>query len=185
MIFKRFYRHAYQLYKLRELCFCGNRVRIIPKITLINPRFISIGDDCSLGPNCRIEAWDEYNGESFCPTIEIGNRVSITGACHLGAIDKLCIGEDCLLGSNVVILDHDHGTTSIQDLEIAPSLRTLYSKGPVLIGEKCWIGENAVILPGVTIGSNSVIGANAVVAKSCPPFSVIAGNPAKIIRSAV
>ena len=63
-----------------------------------------------------------------------------------------------------------------------PRSRTIYSKGPVIIGENVWIGENVCILPGVTIGKGTVIGAGAVVTKDIPPFSVAGGNPARIIK---
>lgn len=61
-----------------------------------------------------------------------------------------------------------------------PRHRSLFNKGPVIIEDYATIGENCCILPGVTIGHNSVIGANAVVTKSVPPFSIVAGNPAKV-----
>ena len=65
---------------------------------------------------------------------------------------------------------------------LAPRQRPLYSKGPIIIGDYVTIGENCVILPGVTIGNNSVIGANSVVTRSIPPFSVVAGNPARVLK---
>ena len=64
-----------------------------------------------------------------------------------------------------------------------PSLRKLYSKGPVIIEDNVWIGEGVAILPNVIIGENSIIGANAVVTKDIPRNSVVGGNPAKIIRT--
>jgi acetyltransferase-like isoleucine patch superfamily enzyme len=67
--------------------------------------------------------------------------------------------------------------------DIAPALRDLFSKGPVRIGKRVWIGENACILPGVSIGDGAVIGAGSVVTKDIPPNSIAAGNPAKVIRT--
>ena len=63
-----------------------------------------------------------------------------------------------------------------------PSLRPLFSKGEVVIEDNVWVGEGVVILPGVSIGQNSVIGANSVVTKSFPKNSVIGGNPARLIK---
>jgi acetyltransferase-like isoleucine patch superfamily enzyme len=83
----------------------------------------------------------------------------------------------------VFITDHYHGTTGADDLAIPPLERKLFFKGPVVIEENVWIGEGVAIMPDVTIGKGSVIGANAVVTKSVPPLSVVAGAPAKVIRT--
>lgn len=64
-------------------------------------------------------------------------------------------------------------------LKTKPSLGDLYSKGAVVIRDNVWIGEGICIMPGVTIGKNSIFGANALITKSFPPFSVVAGVPAK------
>lgn len=66
---------------------------------------------------------------------------------------------------------------------LPPLFRPLFSKGPVIIGKNVWIGDKATILPGVTIGDGSIIGANSVVTKDVPAYSVVAGNPAKIIKT--
>ena len=63
-------------------------------------------------------------------------------------------------------------------------MRSVMSKGPVIIGNDVWIGDKATILPGVTIGDGAVIAANAVVTKDVPAYSVVAGNPAKIVKQA-
>lgn len=60
--------------------------------------------------------------------------------------------------------------------------RPLYSRGPVIIGDNVWIGDKATILPGVTVGEGAVIAANAVITKDVPAFSMVAGNPAIIIK---
>ena len=65
---------------------------------------------------------------------------------------------------------------------IPPIERKLFSKGPIVIGNHVWIGDKVTILSGVTIGNNSVIAANSVITKDVPPFSVVAGNPGKVIK---
>ena len=91
-------------------------------------------------------------------------------------------GKDVLIGSSVFISDHDHGTVTFSDLSIAPTARPLISS-PVVIEDNVWIGEKVVILKGVRVGRNSVVAAGAVVTKNVPPYSVVAGVPAKVVRS--
>lgn len=160
----------------------GRRIVACRPFNVLNPQYMEIGDLCYFGPGCRIEAWDTYNDIKFMPEIIIGRDVRINSTCHIGAINRVVIGDECLLGSHVMIIDHSHGHNSEEELKIHPSNRDLYSKGEIEIGSKCWICENAVILPGVHIGNGCVIGANAVVTKDIPPYSIACGNPASVVR---
>jgi acetyltransferase-like isoleucine patch superfamily enzyme len=145
--------------------------------------YIEIGNNCYFGESCRIEAWDEYNDKTFKPSIVFGNNVHINSTCHIGAINLVKIGDDCLFGSHVLIIDHSHGRNDVKEMDIHPSERDLYSKGPIIIEERCWIAENAVILPNVHIGKCCVIGANSVVTKDIPDYSVAVGNPAVVVKT--
>lgn len=147
---------------------------------LKNPRYFSIGNNFSAGPSLRIEAWDEYAGKRFHPKIVIGNGVSLNWNVHIGAIDRVEIGNDVLIGSNVLITDHAHGT--LADYFLKPADRPLRSKGPVIIEDDVWIGEGACILPGVRIEAGAVIGANAVVTTDVPKGAVVGGVPARPIN---
>ncbi len=160
----------------------GSRTSASPSITLKNAKYMIIGDHCYFGPNCRIEAWDHYNDKTYHPIIIFGNNVKINSTCHIGAINHVEIGDDCLLGSHVMIIDHSHGKNSIDEAYIHPSNRDLFSKGEVIIGPRCWLCENVVILPNVHIGGNCTIAANAVVTHDIPAYSIAAGNPAKVVR---
>ena len=93
------------------------------------------------------------------------------------------IGKNLLTGRWVTITDNAHGTTNLCDVQVAPATRKLYSKGDVIIGNDVWIGDKATILPGVTIGNGAIIAANAVVTKDVPAYTVVGGNPAKIIKT--
>jgi acetyltransferase-like isoleucine patch superfamily enzyme len=101
---------------------------------------------------------------------------------HIGAVYGIVIGDDVLIGSHVLITDHNHGDSSKEMLEKKPLDRPLLTKGEVIIGNSVWIGENAVILPGSRIGNHCIIGANAVVNGEVPDFSVAVGNPVKILK---
>jgi len=81
-----------------------------------------------------------------------------------------------------LITDNAHGASNFDLLSIAPNKRPLYSKGPVIIEDNVWIGEKASIMPDVHIGYGSIVGANAVVTRDVPPYCVVIGNPAKIVK---
>ncbi|WP_317173209.1 acyltransferase [Flavobacterium bizetiae] len=151
-------------------------------IYLSGGKYISIGHNFKCDQRLRIDAIDEFLGDNFSPKIIIGDNVAIQKDCHIGAINKIVLGNNVLLASKVYISDHSHGEINREALVLPPALRKLYSKGPVIIEDNVWIGEGAVVLPNVTIGENSIIGANAVVTKSIPKNSVVGGNPARIIR---
>ncbi len=152
-------------------------------VFLKHPQFITVGTNFFSHADLRIEAWDEYKGVHYTPSITIGNNVVINFRCHIGAINKIEIHDNVLIGSNVLITDHQHGNLNSGSMNTSYIEAPLYSKGSVIIEENVWIGENACIMPGARIGKNSVIGANSVVTKDVPQNSVIAGIPGKIIRS--
>ena len=130
----------------------------------------------------RIECIDKYENKTYSPSLVIGSNVCFNFRCHVGVINKVVIGNNVLIGSNVLITDHSHGHSNEKNIEMVPTKRELYSKGPVIIEDNVWIGENVSILPNVRIGHNSVIGANTVVTKDVPAYSIVAGNPARILK---
>lgn len=87
--------------------------------------------------------------------------------------------ENVLIGPNVYISDRNH---NYLDVDTPIMNQGYYSKGKVLIGSGSWVGIHAAIIGNVTIGKYCVIGANAVVTKDIPDFSVVAGNPTKIVK---
>ncbi len=103
--------------------------------------------------------------------------------CHIGAINRVEIHDHVLIASRVYISDHSHGETRLEDLRISPHDRPVVSKGPVVIESHVWLGEGVCVMPGVRIGHHSVVGANAVVTRDVPPYSVAAGCPARIVKS--
>ncbi len=124
------------------------------------------------GVDCRIDVFK--NG-----ILEIEDNVQINDNVHIACAEYIKIGKNTLIASKVYLTDHDHDFSSN---ELTPISWPLITKS-VIIGDNCWIGENVAILKGVELGDGCIVGANAVVTKSFPKNVILAGNPAKVIRS--
>ena len=160
----------------------GKKFSLGKDYQILNPQYIKFGENFGVSNRFRIEAIDNYEGQFFSPKIIIGNNVSMGNDNHIGCIDKIEIGNNCLFGSRIYITDHDHGDTTLESLLLPPEKRKLVSKGAVIIKDNVWIGDGVAILSGVTIGENAIIAANAVVTKDVPANIVVGGIPAKTIK---
>lgn len=107
--------------------------------------------------------------------ITIGKGVFINAACHFQDQGGITIGDETLIGHNVVLATLNHGTN--------PNDRGTLYPAPIDIGKNVWIGSNSTIVPGITIGDNAIIGAGSVVTKNVESNTVVAGVPAKYIKS--
>lgn len=143
---------------------------------------ISIGKGSHLHHHVIITAWQNHHTGINDAKIVIEEGADIGEYTHITAMGHMCIGKNLLTGRWVTITDNGHGETTLQEMQQSPAGRRLYSKGNVTIGNNVWIGDKATILPGVTIGDGAVIAANAVVTKDVPAYSVVVGNPAKIVK---
>ncbi len=111
----------------------------------------------------------------FGKNIHIGKDVFINSGCHFQDQGGITIGDGAMIGHNVVLATINH--------DLLPCNRRKNHYAPVRIGAHVWIGSNATVLPGVTVGEWSVVAAGAVVSKDVPPFTVAGGVPAKVIKT--
>lgn len=142
---------------------------------------IVVGEDCNL--RCRI-SFDSPRAQIF-----VGDRCFI-GASHLVCHSKIEIGDDVIISWGVTIVDHDSHPLSwserrndVLDWAVGEKKWRDVNISPVIVGARVWIGFGASILKGVSIGEGAVVGANAVVTRDVPPYTVVAGNPARVIRN--
>jgi acetyltransferase-like isoleucine patch superfamily enzyme len=107
--------------------------------------------------------------------IKVGKNVFINSCCNFQDQGGIIIGDGSLIGHKTVLATLNHGLTPEDRHSLYPS--------PIMIGKNVWVGASVTILPGVTVGDNAIIAAGAVVTKDVPANTVVAGVPAKVIRS--
>jgi acetyltransferase-like isoleucine patch superfamily enzyme len=153
---------------------------VVKKPRLItSPDRIFIGDGVFIKRSARLEVVPPARGAKSLGRILIANDVQVEEFIHVAAAEEVAIGPGTSIGSYAYITDHDHGRpVQGQHVLDAPLLIK-----PTRIGARVWIGERACILKGVTIGDDAVVGAGAVVTKDVPTGAIVAGVPARIIRS--
>lgn len=151
---------------------------------------ITIGDDVFIGPNSVLKASTQYPGPamtndtypvnpvSYDSHIEIGHRVSATGSLQLTALCKIVIEDDVMFASNINLTDALHG---YEDANIPYKYQKMVRNESITVGRGSWIGQNVLILPGVSIGEQCIIGANSTVSHSIPDRCIAVGSPARVI----
>lgn len=151
-------------------------------VSITGAENISIGKNTVIGKGTILQAWDKFKGQTFTPSITIGDNCHIGQYGHITAIGNIIIEDGVRTGRRVLISDNSHGGIKDSIKGIMPGKRTLVSKGDVHLCKNVWLGDNVVILSGVTIGEGAIIGANAVVTKDVLPYTVVAGIPAKMLN---
>ena len=139
---------------------------------------LKLGKMCYIGPGARIQGVFRYNDKCFTPLITMEEGVSIQQNIHLTCASRVTIGANTAIGANVTITDINHPYEDVTLPIEAADITT----ADVMIGKDCKIYNNAVILPGVTIGRHCVVGANSVVNRSLPDYCVAVGAPARIVK---
>ncbi len=142
---------------------------------------LRVGDNSIV--HCRVD-FDHLEGY-----IKIGDR-SYVGICHIVCRTGIVIGDDVLISWDVTIVDHDshavnweHRKNDVANWMQGKKDWANIATAPVTIGNKSWIGFGASILKGVTIGEGAIVGARSVVTRDVAPYTVVAGNPARVIKT--
>ena len=166
-------------FKGRKFKLFGKNVVLMKPCMITNPDYIEIEDNVFIREYSRIEAIKFDGRTNYKPLLRIRRGTHIEQFFHVGACEYVEIGENVLIAGRVYISDHNHRFSEIDKPILAQGIE---AGGKVVIEENAWLGEGCVILPGVTVGKNSIIGSNAVVTKDVPPYSIAVGIPAKIIK---
>lgn len=154
-----------------ELAHLGSGVVFEPGVLVFHPEAIRIDDNVYVGHNTMLKAYHQN-------TMEIGRDTWIGQGCFLHSAGGLTIGRAVGIGPMVKILTSQHAADETR----LPVLHTKLDFAPVVIEDGADIGVGSIVLPGVRIGEGAIVGAGAVVTRSVPPYTVVAGVPAKVMR---
>ena len=174
----RYFRNNAEISKIRK---DKGKVIFGKNILVQNGRCICIDKGSVIGDNSKLLCTVGYNGELFDiqPQLHIGKNFHSTRNLTIQCARKVIIGDNVLCASNVFVIDYNHGTNPMSENYLDNDLEI--SEG-VNIKDGVWIGNNVIILGNVTIGEKAIIAAGAVVTHGVPPYTIVAGNPARIIK---
>jgi acetyltransferase-like isoleucine patch superfamily enzyme len=166
---------------LRAMCVSvGKRLQMerIPNIT--GPVKVYLGDDVRLSGHCSISGGRVFSDPEF----RVGNRSFIGAGCIFSVAKSITIGDDVLIASGCIVSDYSAHPLDpekrIAGIQVDPE-----DVRPVQIGNRVWLGRGAMILPGVAIGEDAVVGAATVVTKDVPPGHICVGNPGRLLTRTV
>ncbi len=142
---------------------------------------VSVGDACDLGCTVVLE---RAGGR-----LRVGSRTSIGGGTTFSIAASVDVGDDVLVSFDVLVMDHNSHAVEF-DLRRGDGPAWIRGQkdwthvpvAPVVIRDKAWVGARAIVLRGVTVGEGAVVGAGSVVTRDVPDWTVVAGNPARVVR---
>jgi acetyltransferase-like isoleucine patch superfamily enzyme len=194
-------RSIFEAWKHVELRRHGLRVAVPPSTRLLRSfavRFLAMPCErtyLKVGENCLLNAVVTF--ESTEGFVEIGDRTYIGTDSNLISRERITIGRDVTMAWGITIYDHNsHSMDWRQRSKVVSHFWATYGtaqcfeemdwsdvrSAPIVIGDRAWIGFGAVILKGVTIGEGAIVGACSVVSRDVEPYTVVAGNPAVVVR---
>ncbi|HEY0674393.1 MAG TPA: DapH/DapD/GlmU-related protein [Longimicrobiales bacterium] len=167
-----YYRVKFKLLGRRVII--GRRFRVSGRLDIRGPGTVIFGDDCSV-ISSMIQITTPWTHEKDA-VIKIGNRVLLTGT-RIGCVQRVEVGDGAGL-SDARIMDSDFHSIESTDEHRG---HTAGRSKPITIGRNAWLGAGSMVLKGVTVGESAVVGAGAVVAANVPEYSVVFGNPARVV----
>jgi acetyltransferase-like isoleucine patch superfamily enzyme len=174
-LFTKWVRLAYPFASL------GRKVSIHYSCDLGNTGLIQMGDSVTVHKDVWLHAHPTPNRPPE-PVLIIDDHCFIARRSHISARNRIHIEREVILAASVLIEDHSH---AYDDPNLPIGEQGVNEGGRIRIGQGCWLGQNAAIICNsgeLTLGRNCVVAANAVVTKSAPPYSVLSGNPARIVK---
>ena len=163
---------------LRALGYRGSgSVHLSAGVRLINPEAIVLGEHVDISAYAKLEC-TLLEGTIELGRISVGDHVFIGERTSIVSYRHISIGRLTMISHNCSLIDSNHGTKAGTPMREQPGF-----PAPVVIGEDCWLGAGVIVLPGVTIGNGTIVGAGSVVTKTLPGNVVAAGVPARVVRS--
>lgn len=167
-------------YMHTKLFYRKSRLIRLP-VDVRNKSNIDFGHQLTTGVGCRIEAFPET--EKI--VLKFGKNVQLNDYVHITAMYNVTIGDNVLMASKIFISDCTHGSyigdQNDSNPDSIPIERPLSFKS-IIIEDNVWLGEFVSVLPGVTIGKGTIVGANSVVSKDLPKYVIAVGSPAKPVK---
>jgi acetyltransferase-like isoleucine patch superfamily enzyme len=157
----------------------GKNTRIGRPLLISNPQYIRVGSNTSIRAGVRLEAIRLNDRE---PALMIGDNVNIEQNVHIICSSRITIGNNVSITGHCAIVDTQHPYEDVTD-PIKVGERIDFHPRPVSIGDGSFLGYGSIVLPGVTIGKNCVVGAHSTVTRDVPDFSVVVGSPARITHT--
>jgi acetyltransferase-like isoleucine patch superfamily enzyme len=148
------------------------------EINGLSQKGLVFGDKVTIGSYAIIRPTNLYGGEAGVG-LKVGNNSSIGPYAYIGCSGYIEIGDNVMMSPRVSIYSENHNFSETT----FPMIEQGVTRSFVKIEDDCWLAANSVILAGVTVGKGSVVAAGSIVTKDVPPYSIVAGNPAKIIKS--
>jgi acetyltransferase-like isoleucine patch superfamily enzyme len=164
----------------RRLKSFGEGSFVSPFTEILGIEHISVGRNVHICHDTRLLALEHYAGVQHAspPSLSIGDGTFIGHWCVLSCMNSIRIGSEVTLGDNVYVADSSHGFENVHEHIMKQPL----VKGSITIGDRAWLGKNAVVTHNLTIGENAIVGANSFVNRDVPPFTMVAGSPAVPIK---
>lgn len=147
----------------------------VPRMRVTWPHQVQIGSNCVLEPDIF------FKFDGICkpgPNIFIGDHTFLGTSCEFNISGQIHIGNHCLIASGVKFIDHDHGLALSALMRVQPC-----TQSPISLADNVWIGANAIILQGTSIGVGAIVAAGAVVRSDVAPYDIVGGVPARVLKN--